>query len=33
VNACLNLFEEEFGELDPTIEIDPRFVRGLLMRL
>jgi hypothetical protein len=32
VNACLNLFEEEFAELDPEIEIDPRFVRCILLR-
>jgi hypothetical protein len=32
VNACLNLLEEEFAELDPDIEIDPRFVRCILTR-
>jgi hypothetical protein len=32
VNACLNLFEEEFAELDRDREIDPRFVRSILVR-
>jgi Family of unknown function (DUF6178) len=32
VNACLNLLEEEFAELDPKAPIDPRFIRSLLLR-
>ena len=29
---CLDLFEEEFGKIPPEEEIDPRFVKGLLVR-
>jgi hypothetical protein len=29
---CLDLFEEEFGRIPPEEEIDPRFVKGLLIR-
>ncbi len=29
---CLDLFEEEFGRIPPEEEIDPRYVKGLLMR-
>ena len=29
---CLDLLEEEFGRISPEEEIDPRFVKGLLMR-
>jgi hypothetical protein len=29
---CLDLFEEEFGRIPPEEEIDPRFVKGLLVR-
>ena len=29
---CLDLFEEEFGKVPPGDEIDPRFVKGLLIR-
>lgn len=29
---CLHLFEEEFGKLRPGEEMDPRFVKGLLIR-
>ena len=32
VNSCLNVLEEDFAELDPTREIDPRFIRSLLIR-
>ncbi len=32
VNSCLNMLEEEFAELDPSREIDPRFIRSLLLR-
>ena len=30
---CLDLFEEEFGKIPVEEEIDPRFVKGLLIRL
>jgi hypothetical protein len=29
---CLDLFEEEFGRIPPEEDIDPRFVKGLLIR-
>jgi hypothetical protein len=29
---CLDLFEEEFGRIPPEEEIDPRFVKALLIR-
>lgn len=29
---CFRLFEEEFGKLPPGEEMDPRFVKGLLIR-
>jgi hypothetical protein len=29
---CFDLFEEEFGRIPPEGEIDPRFVKGLLIR-
>ena len=32
VNSCLNMLEEDFAELDPSQEIDPRFIRSLLIR-
>ncbi len=32
INSCLNLLEEEFTDLDPAIEIDPRFIRSVLIR-
>ncbi|HJU11037.1 MAG TPA: DUF6178 family protein [Candidatus Binataceae bacterium] len=32
VNSCLNMLEEEFAELDVSREIDPRFIRTLLVR-
>jgi hypothetical protein len=32
VNACLNMLEEDFAELDPSREIDPRFIRSLMVR-
>jgi hypothetical protein len=32
VNSCLNMLEEDFAELDPAQEIDPRFIRSLLIR-
>lgn len=32
VNSCLNMLEEEFAELEPSQEIDPRFIRSLLVR-
>ena len=28
---CLDLFDEEFGKVPPGEEIDPRFVKGLLI--
>jgi hypothetical protein len=32
VNSCLNMLEDEFAELDPSREIDPRFIRSLMVR-
>jgi Family of unknown function (DUF6178) len=32
VNSCLNVLEEDFAELNPAQEIDPRFIRSLLIR-
>ncbi|MBV8056530.1 MAG: hypothetical protein JO071_14955 [Deltaproteobacteria bacterium] len=32
VNSCLNVLEEDFAELDPAREIDPRFIHSLLIR-
>ncbi len=32
VNSCLNLFEEEFAGLGAEREIDPRFIRSVLVR-
>jgi Family of unknown function (DUF6178) len=32
VSSCLNLLEEDFAELHPSHEIDPRFIRSLLVR-
>ncbi len=32
VNSCLNVFEEEYAELEAGRPIDPRFVRSLLLR-
>jgi hypothetical protein len=29
---CLDLFEAEYGKIPPGEEVDPRFVRGLLVR-
>ena len=29
---CFDLFEEEFGRVPQGEEIDPRFVKGLLIR-
>jgi hypothetical protein len=29
---CLDLFEQEFGRIPPEEEIDPRYVKGLLIR-
>ena len=28
---CFDLFEEEYGGIPPGEEIDPRFVKGLLL--
>jgi len=28
---CLDLLEEEFGNIPPREEIDPRFLKGLLI--
>lgn len=33
MDFCLDLFEEEFGRIPPEEEIDPRFVKGLLIRV
>jgi len=30
---CLDLFEEEFGRIPSEQEIDPRFIKGLLIRI
>jgi uncharacterized protein DUF6178 len=32
VNSCLNLLEEDLAELKPGREIDPRFIRSVLVR-
>jgi hypothetical protein len=32
VNSCLNMLEEDLAELDPAQDIDPRFIRSLLVR-
>ncbi len=32
VRSCLSLFEEEFSEFSPDAAIDPRYIRGLLLR-
>jgi Family of unknown function (DUF6178) len=32
VNFCLNILEEDFAELNPSQEVDPRFIRSLLIR-
>jgi Family of unknown function (DUF6178) len=32
VRSCLNIFEEEFAELDPSAPIDPRYISSLLLR-
>jgi Family of unknown function (DUF6178) len=32
VNSCLNMLEEDLAELDAAQEIDPRFIRSLLIR-
>ena len=32
VNSCLNMLEEDLAELDPSQEIDPRFIRSLLIQ-
>ncbi|MBV8358154.1 MAG: hypothetical protein JO189_09505, partial [Deltaproteobacteria bacterium] len=32
VSSCLNMLEEDFAEFDPAQEIDPRFIRSLLIR-
>jgi hypothetical protein len=29
---CLDLFEEEYGKIPPEQKVDPRFVKGLLIR-
>jgi hypothetical protein len=29
---CADLFEEEYGRMPPEEEIDPRFVKGLLIQ-
>jgi hypothetical protein len=29
---CFDLFEEEYGRMFPEEEIDPRFVKGLLIQ-
>jgi len=31
-NFCLDRFEEEFGKIPPEGKIDPRFVKGILIR-
>jgi hypothetical protein len=33
LDFCLDLLEEEYGRLSPEDEVDPRFVRGLLISL
>ena len=32
INSCLNLLEDDLGEIDPAQPIDPRFIRSLLIR-
>jgi Family of unknown function (DUF6178) len=32
VNSCLNMLEEDLAELEPTAQIDPRFIRSILIR-
>lgn len=32
VRSCLGLLEEEFSELKPNAEIDPRYIRSFLLR-
>jgi hypothetical protein len=32
VHSCLNMLEDDLAELDPSQDIDPRFVRSLLIR-
>ncbi len=32
VTSCLNMLEEDLGEIDSRHEIDPRFIRSLLIR-
>jgi hypothetical protein len=32
ISSCVNMLEEDFAELDPSKEIDPRFIRSLLVR-
>jgi hypothetical protein len=29
---CLDLFEEQYGKLRPGEEMDPRFVKGFLIK-
>jgi hypothetical protein len=29
---CLDLFEVQYGKIPPGEEVDPRFVKGLLIR-
>jgi hypothetical protein len=29
---CFDLFEEKYGRMHPEEEIDPRFVKGILIR-
>jgi hypothetical protein len=31
INSCLNILEEDLAELEPSQEIDPRFIRSLLI--
>jgi hypothetical protein len=33
LDFCLDLLEEEYGRMSPEDEVDPRFVRGLLISL
>lgn len=32
LDFCLDLFEKEFGKIPPEVEVDPKLVRGLLIR-
>ncbi len=32
VKSCLSIFEEEFADLEPERQIDPRFIRSILIR-